>query len=76
MGAHIVPQAGLKPATLGLEIPCSILLSYWGISGGERTRTAVQTTQQTAFYMLSFIFPSSEAMVRNSPIDRYIILGS
>ena len=26
-----VPQAGLKPATLGLEIPCSFQLSYWGL---------------------------------------------
>lgn len=27
----MVPQAGLEPATLGLEVLCSIQLSYWGI---------------------------------------------
>ena len=68
----VVPQGRLQLPTYGLGNRRSVQLSYQGISGGERTRTAVQTTQQTAFYMLSFIFPSSEAMVRNSPIDRHI----
>ena len=27
----MVPQKGLEPLTQGLEIPCSIQLSYWGI---------------------------------------------
>ena len=43
---HIVLPAGLKPATLGLEIPCSIQLSYESIkliisiiSSGPRIRT-------------------------------------
>ena len=25
-----IPQAGFEPATLGLEVRCSVQLSYWG----------------------------------------------
>lgn len=27
-----MPQTGFEPATPGLGIPCSIHLSYWGLS--------------------------------------------
>jgi hypothetical protein len=26
-----VPQEGIEPPTLALGVPCSILLSYWGL---------------------------------------------
>jgi hypothetical protein len=29
----LVPRAGIEPATLGLEVPCSIQLSYRGVNG-------------------------------------------
>jgi hypothetical protein len=29
---YVVPRAGLEPATLGLEVLCSIQLSYQGIA--------------------------------------------
>ena len=26
-----VPQEGIEPPTLALGVPCSVLLSYWGV---------------------------------------------
>lgn len=33
---YLVPSAGLKPATLGVEIRCSIQLSYKGKNGAAK----------------------------------------
>lgn len=30
----MVPQAGVEPTTYGLEVRCSVLLSYWGKMAG------------------------------------------
>ncbi len=40
------PRAGLEPATLGLEIPCSIQLSYRGIDRGNSPSTANFPTEK------------------------------
>ena len=46
----VVPRAGFEPTTLGLEVLCSIQLSYRGIPVGYYNKTSRQLCDRT-FYL-------------------------
>ena len=56
----LVPQDGLEPPTDGLEIRCSIQLSYWGIicyyfeSDPDEARTRDPDIKSVVLYQLSY----------------------
>ena len=60
---NIVPPAGLKPATLGLEIPCSIQLSYGGILPGE-ANLAPESVNDRHISGVSSKFPASSNLLK------------
>ena len=49
---RVVPRARLERATCGLEVRCSIQLSYRGMLSNKKIRYALRNRHKTAFTIL------------------------
>ena len=47
--SYLVPQAGIEPTTSALGVPCSVLLSYWGLLGDYSIPVCLRQEDYSSF---------------------------